>query len=237
MNRFRLLFLSVLLTLLTFSACVRSSPQSLTNQPNPYNNLVGTIVAQTLTAFPSATLQPNLTATFTQTPQGFISYYFDNINSRNYALTWSLLSDSFQNNLNGSLQDGYQVYVDFWNTVHQVTVMDAIPACQADLCAVKVTLRLDYYNGLLDTSIYPYNLTYDHARNTWLFDFIPSPTATPTLIVTATAISLLDRPQYTPGELVDYAAQTGDTLPALAAHFNTTIAEIRTANPQCPGLN
>jgi hypothetical protein len=39
---------------------------------------------------------------------------------------------------------------------------------------------------------------------------------------------------YAPGELVDYVAQTGDTLPALAAHFNTTIAEIRFANPQIP---
>jgi LasA protease len=42
------------------------------------------------------------------------------------------------------------------------------------------------------------------------------------------------RRQYEPGELVDYTAQTGDTLPALAAHFNTTIAEIRKANPILP---
>lgn len=42
------------------------------------------------------------------------------------------------------------------------------------------------------------------------------------------------RPNYTPGELVDYIAQSGDTLPALAAHFNTTIAEIMTANPIIP---
>ncbi len=39
---------------------------------------------------------------------------------------------------------------------------------------------------------------------------------------------------YAPGELVDYQAQSGDTLPALAAHFNTTIAEIRAANPEIP---
>src|SRR5512133_2181739 len=42
------------------------------------------------------------------------------------------------------------------------------------------------------------------------------------------------RPPYEPGELVDYIAQTGDTLPALAARFNTTEAEIRTANPIIP---
>ena len=53
-------------------------------------------------------------------------------------------------------------------------------------------------------------------------------------MVTATAPSLEERPEYNPGDLVDYAAQTGDTLPALAAHFNTTIAGIRAANPQIP---
>lgn len=42
------------------------------------------------------------------------------------------------------------------------------------------------------------------------------------------------RPTYSPGELVDYTAQTGDTLPALAARFNTTLAEIRAANPIIP---
>jgi len=50
----------------------------------------------------------------------------------------------------------------------------------------------------------------------------PSPTAEPT------------RPAYGPGELVDYTAQTGDTLPALAAHFNTTVREIRQANTFIP---
>jgi len=42
------------------------------------------------------------------------------------------------------------------------------------------------------------------------------------------------RPPYTPGELVDYTALTGDTLPALAARFNTSVAEIRAANPIIP---
>ena len=42
------------------------------------------------------------------------------------------------------------------------------------------------------------------------------------------------RPNYKPGELVDYTAQTGDTLPALASRFNTTTAEIIEANPIIP---
>src|SRR5690349_16578996 len=42
------------------------------------------------------------------------------------------------------------------------------------------------------------------------------------------------RTTYKPGELVDYMAQSGDTLPALAARFNTTVDEILVANPQIP---
>jgi murein DD-endopeptidase MepM/ murein hydrolase activator NlpD len=42
------------------------------------------------------------------------------------------------------------------------------------------------------------------------------------------------RPVYKPGELVDYTAQTGDTLPALAARFNTSVEEILTANTFIP---
>ena len=43
-----------------------------------------------------------------------------------------------------------------------------------------------------------------------------------------------ERPKYQPGELVDYIAQNGDTLTALAARFNTTVEEIREANPIIP---
>jgi LasA protease len=50
----------------------------------------------------------------------------------------------------------------------------------------------------------------------------------------ASSIALPTRPKYEPGQLVDYIAQSGDTLPALASHFNTTIEEIRGANPIIP---
>src|SRR5687768_13268892 len=50
--------------------------------------------------------------------------------------------------------------------------------------------------------------------------FVPAPTS--------------ERPKYAPGELVDYTTQNGDTLPALAARFNTTVEEIREANPIIP---
>lgn len=42
------------------------------------------------------------------------------------------------------------------------------------------------------------------------------------------------RPAYEPGTLVEYEAQTGDTLLALAARFNSSVEEIRGANPIIP---
>jgi LasA protease len=42
------------------------------------------------------------------------------------------------------------------------------------------------------------------------------------------------RPNYQPGEIVEYIAQTGDTLPALAVRFNTSEDEIRAANDIIP---
>jgi LysM repeat protein len=42
------------------------------------------------------------------------------------------------------------------------------------------------------------------------------------------------RPEYSPAELVDYTAQAGDTIPALAAHFNTSVEEIYAANDFIP---
>ncbi len=58
-----------------------------------------------------------------------------------------------------------------------------------------------------------------------------SPTARPEIL---SVTPLPTRPIYQPGQLVDYTAQTGDTLPALAVRFNTTVAEIQAANPIIP---
>ena len=56
---------------------------------------------------------------------------------------------------------------------------------------------------------------------------VPKPTATADPV-------RAKRPKYMPGELVDYTVLDGDTLPALAARFNTTEKEIRDANPVLP---
>jgi LasA protease len=72
---------------------------------------------------------------------------------------------------------------------------------------------------------------------------IPQYTITPSQIpsqnliisqLNVTTTPLPTRPPYSPGELVDYIAQTGDSLPAIASHFNTTVNEIRAANSFIP---
>jgi murein DD-endopeptidase MepM/ murein hydrolase activator NlpD len=65
----------------------------------------------------------------------------------------------------------------------------------------------------------------------------PQPAAaTPTAgrAAAATGTPLPARPRYNPGQLVDYTAQSGDTLPALAARFNTTVQQIQAVNPSIP---
>ncbi|MBQ4512705.1 MAG: LysM peptidoglycan-binding domain-containing protein [Anaerolineaceae bacterium] len=66
-----------------------------------------------------------------------------------------------------------------------------------------------------------------------------TPAPTPTIEIVPTVKYAGDpvrqrRPKYMPGELVDYTAMDGDTLPALASRFNTTEQEIRAANPILP---
>ena len=203
MNRLNLLPISFLLILFTSSACGRFPLPAPATQPNPDNSFIETVVAQTLTAFPSPTPQPTPTLTLTQTsamppqtPREFIFWYFDNINSRNYTLTWSFLTEGYKDSLGGSARYGYLDYVTFWNTVKLASVKDVFSTRQGDLCAVSVTLQLDYYDGKSETDAIPYTLQYDHARATWLFDYIPVPTATrawtPTVTRTPTRDSHTD---------------------------------------------
>ncbi|KAA0284444.1 MAG: LysM peptidoglycan-binding domain-containing protein [Chloroflexi bacterium] len=55
-----------------------------------------------------------------------------------------------------------------------------------------------------------------------------------TLLPDSQSTPLPSRPSFSPGQLVDYTAQSGDTLPALASRFNTNVDEILEANPFVP---
>ena len=68
--------------------------------------------------------------------------------------------------------------------------------------------------------------------------FLPTPTSSggqfnfPNALPNQTPLPT--RTTFFPGEQVDYMAQDGDTLQALASRFNTSIEEILQANPGIP---
>lgn len=87
--------------------------------------------------------------------------------------------------------------------------------------AVKLSLFITLL-GIIVSSCAPRQA--NTAIETMITPLAPTPIPVPTS----------GRPAYDPGELVEYIAQSGDTIPALAARFNTSVAEIYEANPIIP---
>ena len=101
----------------------------------------------------------------------FIRTYFQAINSRNYENTWSLLSDTFKASRNSPQNGGYQGYVDFWNTVDRVEILEIKILEQSSQSAeVFVVANYHYKNGVTTTGEQNFDFIYDFTRNTWLFD-------------------------------------------------------------------
>ena len=140
--------------------------------------LAPTVVTQqsAITATPIPTGTPLVpTSTMVLTPSNsvdqFIHTYFQEINSRNYENTWSLLSEAFKASRNSPQNGGYQGYVDFWNTVDRVEILEIKILEQSSQSAkVFVVANYHYNNGVTTTGEQNFYFIYDFARNTWLFD-------------------------------------------------------------------
>ena len=63
---------------------------------------------------------------------------------------------------------------------------------------------------------------------------LPGLVEDPTATMAPAATPLPTRLPIVPGQIMPYAAQSGDTLEAVASHFNTTVEAIRNANPALP---
>jgi serine/threonine-protein kinase len=130
--------------------------------------------ALTATPIPTGTpLAP--TNTIVPTPSNsveqFIRTYFQEINNRNYENTWSLLSDAFKASRNSPQNGGYQGYVDFWNTVDRVEILEIEILEQSSKSAeVFVVANYHYKNGVTTTGRQDFYFIYESTRNTWLFD-------------------------------------------------------------------
>lgn len=104
-------------------------------------------------------------------PEEFVRFYYDEIDKRNYVLTWSLLTPGFISMANPPSQGGYQGYVNWWNTVDRVDVTSVDIVTQSQDSATLI-IRANYYyrNGVTTQSRQRFHLTFDASRHTWLFD-------------------------------------------------------------------
>lgn len=107
-----------------------------------------------------------------KSPEDLVMFYYNGINSRQYELTWSLLSEEFKDHVNGPQQGGYQGYVDWWNTVEKVSVTQ-VSVIQKTSSTASLKVKADYYykSGVTTHSNLQFNFTYDNFRQTWLFDW------------------------------------------------------------------
>lgn len=126
------------------------------------------------TAIPTSS-PPVPTHTVVPTPSNsveqFIRTYFEAINSRSYEYAWSLLSDAFRASRNSPQNGGYQGYVDFWNSVDRVEIVETrILEQNSQYAEVFVVANYHYQNGATTTGEQTYHFVYDFTRNTWLFD-------------------------------------------------------------------
>jgi hypothetical protein len=94
------------------------------------------------------------------TPDQFIYHYFYNLNLRNYAYTWSLLSASFIAKNNPPSDGGYWGYVDFWNSVSRVDITYA---------TVVSNNGFTYNSGLVTTAYPTYHLLWNYSLGNWQF--------------------------------------------------------------------
>lgn len=123
----------------------------------------------TPTVFPVVAVDQS--AAIPSDPAMFIYYYFDNINKRNYDLTWSLLSDKYKDKTNPI---GQGKYIDFWNGYEKVVITSVSPVYLTDTSA-KISLKAVFYkNGSTSNHDITYYLTSDNPQRHWLFDVAPA---------------------------------------------------------------
>jgi hypothetical protein len=131
--------------------------------PTPVK-LSGTAETPVLPPTPTAT--PGL-----PDPAEFIQYYYINIADQNYDLTWSLLSEDFVSRNNSPSQGGYDAYVKWWQKVSRVDVESVeILAQEGDTVTVQVDAVFYYASGSQSTEHLKYQLIFDAAQGTWLFN-------------------------------------------------------------------
>jgi len=134
-----------------------------------YNSVRGTWMFDSAAATPLPTAIPT-PVSVPSYPADFIYYYFNNINLRNYTLTWSLLSASFIANNNPPAEGGYTGYVNYWNSVSRVDVTYiTVNSNSGGYAEVAVGLVFNYVSGPVTSGNPHYHLVYNYGIGNWQF--------------------------------------------------------------------
>ncbi len=114
------------------------------------------------------------------TPEGFLRWYFAAVwNERNYQDLWeNYLTPSFKARPNAG---GYEGYVAWWDSVQRVDV-NSLTVLENDgtHAWVRVNVTFTMKDGrVISNQEYDYDLSYNAARQTWMFDYrtpsLPTP--------------------------------------------------------------
>jgi len=148
--------------------------------PSPLPSPTPTVPSPTPTNSPKPVIPPTAVPGWSPAyADQFIRYYYQHINARDYATTWSLLTKSFIANKNSPEQGGYAGYINFWNSVQRVDITNVIVTGWVGNSAdVVVEMVYTYYNGSVVPVHQPFHLFYNSSRGTWMFDS-QAPTAVP----------------------------------------------------------
>ena len=110
-----------------------------------------------------------------QDPKQFIYDYYNSINNRQYDLTWSKLSGDYISRNNGQSNGGYEGYVEFWNSVSYISVVETNLVNYEDKSAkVVATLHYEYKNGNAHNDKVYFQIIYSSNKKTWLIDATPT---------------------------------------------------------------
>jgi len=109
-----------------------------------------------------------------ESPKAFIQGYYDLINKRQYARSFSMLSDGFKQRNHCCKPDGSFddiPYKEWWNTIKKVEVLQVkVKKWEPNHAIVEVKLRYNRMDGKVIDSWTTFNLIGDPDGKSWLFE-------------------------------------------------------------------
>ena len=98
-------------------------------------------------------------------PVHFIRHYYDEINNRHYKQTWAMLSNDYKNEHNST---GFDKYVQWWETIEKVSILDIkILNENEDEATIYTLLRYYRKDGKIIDSAQSFRLVFDPSQNNW----------------------------------------------------------------------